>query len=462
MGEMSCRRLRVPFCLCLTLLFSVLLNFSTLSFAKDLSEQEIQEVIKESMQELFTGNDFSPELEKKQAVMKEMLKKGSLRKEALVTMIETVIVPVLNENNTSRYILKGIPERLNALLSPYIEWEEAKETVWRACSRVIPDGEQLVIKIGTLGPSGTPWLNVPETMLIPQMAKLSDNKVIVKIFGGGVMGEDTDILRKMDIGQLEGCGCTALGILAASPETSVLLLPGMFRNYDEVDHISRIFRKELDSYFMERGYILAAFIDTGFFYMFSKNKISGLADLRKQKVLTWFGSVETALCDELGVDATPVAVPEVASALSTGLADTCLAPSAWMLGMQAYQYTNYYFRPAILYSPAAAVVSVHVKDKFRERFGLTKNLADNLTEMLVYEVNILEPEWRRQSRSYEAKSLKAFELKCGMKSVELSPEDQKALEEASRAVREKLADKSFPKDLMNEMFDELDAYRAAL
>ena len=460
MGEMSFRRLRVPFCLCLTLLLLILLDFSTLSFANDLSEQETQEVIKESMQDLFTGKDFPPVLEKKQIVMREMLKNGSLRKETLTAMIEKIIVSVLNENSTSRYILKEIPERINALLSPYTEWEEMKEIVWRACSKLIADGEQLVIKMGTLAPSGTPWLNVPETILIPRMAKFSNNKVVIKIFGGGVMGEDTDILRKMDIGQLEGCGCTALGILAASPETSALLLPGMFRNYDEVDYITEKFRQRLDSYFMERGYILAAIIDTGFFCVFSKNKISGLADLKKQKVLTWFGIVETALYDELGIDATPVAVPEVASALSTGLADTCLAPSAWMLGMQAYQYTNYYIRPAMLYSPAAVVVSVQLKDRFQEKFGLSETLANNLTEMLVYEVNDLETHWRQQVRVFEEKSLKAFEVKCGMKPVQLSSEDQEILEKASLAVREKLSGKAFPKDFMEEMFEELDAYRA--
>jgi len=44
-------------------------------------------------------------------------------------------------------------------------------------------------------------------------------------------------------------------------------------------------------------------------------------------------------------------VPEVMSALSTGPADTTLAPAAWMLGMQDYQYAGYYITPPLLYSP---------------------------------------------------------------------------------------------------------------
>ena len=59
------------------------------------------------------------------------------------------------------------------------------------------------------------------------------------------MGEDTDILRKMDIGQLDSCGCTALGVLAACPDASALLLPGLFNNYDEIDYVLKKFRKRI-------------------------------------------------------------------------------------------------------------------------------------------------------------------------------------------------------------------------
>jgi len=133
------------------------------------------------------------------------------------------------------------------------------------------------------------------------------------------MGEDVDILRKMDIGQLEGCGCTALGILTACPEISALLLPGLFKNYDEVEYITEKFRKQINAYSEKRGYILAALIDTGFFNVYSKNKITCLDDLKKFRILTWIGPVETSLYKELGINATPVAVPEVVAALSTGL-----------------------------------------------------------------------------------------------------------------------------------------------
>jgi TRAP-type C4-dicarboxylate transport system substrate-binding protein len=264
----------------------------------------------------------------------------------------------------------------------------------------------------------------------------------------------------MDIGQLDGCGCTAIGLMAASPDVSVLLLPGLFRNYGEVDYITEKFRKRIDASFEQRGYILSSFIDTGNFYVFTKNKITGLADLPKQKFLTTFGDIEVALYKELGVDATPMAAPETISALSTGMANAMMAPAGWMLGIQAYQYMGYYIKPPFLYSPGAALTSIQTKERLRKRFGVSELLADNFQEMLVYEVSTLEAEWKAVSRDFETKSLQAFETKCGIKPVNLSPPDLKTLEEASLRVREQLADKVFPRDLMEDILKALEEYRA--
>ena len=417
-------------------------------------------LINESIRDLLTGQPFSPDLEKKQLVVRKMFESGLISKAECISMVEDAMLPILENCRTSRYILQDIPDRVEALLSPYMTWEEVEEVAWRVGSSLIKDGDRMLLTIGTLAPPGTPWINIPEKVLLPRIAKLSQNKVVVKVYGGGVMGEDTDILRKMDIGQLSGCGCTALGILAASPEAAALLLPGLFRNYDEVDYILKKFRKRIDRSFEDRGYILGALIDTGFFYLFTRNRVSGLADLKKQKLLTWFGEVETTFYQELGIDATPVAVPETISALSMGLADANMAPAAWMLGIQAYQYQHYFFTPPLVYSPGAILVSVATKEKLRKQFGVSETMAHNVQEMLIYEVSRLEPRWKKEVRAFEAKSLEAFQVKCGMKAVPFSAEDLKTIEQAAMRVNEKLADKVYSRSLMNDIQKALAAFRA--
>ena len=428
--------------------------------AADLSKKEIRTTVEESIKAILTGQAYTKALERNQLTLRAMFEKGSITKADLESMAEEAIIPVMERYNTSRYILKEAPARVEALLSPYMSWEEVKKITWKVGSSMIPDGEQVVLTIGTLAPPGTPWMSIPEKVLIPRMAELSNNKFIVKIYGGGIMGEDTDILRKMDIGQLDGCGCTALGILAASPDTAVFLLPGMYQNYDEIDHITAKFRKRIDQAYEKRGYILSALIDTGMFYIFSSNRITDLNDLKRLNFSTWFGDIETALYKQLGISGTPVAVPETISAFSTGMINANIAPAAWMLGMQAYQYVNYYVNQPILYSPAAVVISLQTKERMKKRFGISETFALNVQEMLIYEVSLLEKEWRELSRSYEAKCLDAFEKKCGIKAITLSDRDQQTLEKAYLNVQEELADKVYPRDLMEDIKKALAEYRA--
>ena len=437
-----------------------LIRFTDGSYAKELAEQELQETFEAIIQSIFTGKEISPAFAKKEQALKERIQAGKIPPKVMENMLEETFPSLLNGHHTSRYILQRIAEPFNTHFGSTIPPEKIMEIMWRSAFSDIKEGTSMEIKVGTLAPPGTPYLNVPETILIPRLKRLSNGKLLIKIYGSGTMGEDTDILRKMDIGQLDVCGCTALGILAAAPESALFLLPGLFRSYDEVDYIITMFRKKLDRFYEEKGYILAGIIDTGFFYLFLKNNISNLADVKQQKILTWFGIVETTLYNELGIEATPVAVPEVVSALSTGMANACLGPAAWMLGMQAYQYTNYYIKPALLYSPGAMIVSMKVKERLRKQFGLSNILADNMVELLLSEILSLEPDWQRQIRSFEEKSLKAFEVKCGMKAITLSPDDLERLDKAGSGVQKSLAGKIFPKELLNDITRALGEYRA--
>lgn len=418
-----------------------------------------KDTVVKSLEAIWTGKQFDARLKEGQQELKKMLKAGTLGRTDLREAIKTSALPMMERCVTSRYILRTAPERFNSVFAPYMKWEEALGLIWKAGLSKAKSSAPMLITVGTLAPSGTPWINVPETVTKPRIAKLSGGKVLIKIYTGGVMGEDTDILRKMDIGQLDGCGCTALGILAACPDVSVFLAPGLFKSYDEVDYIYKKFRKRIDKAFEKRNYIPVAMLDTGFFYIFSKNRITSLADVRKQKILTWFGIVETTLDNELGIKPTPVAVPEVVSALSSGLADTNISPPTWMLGMQAYQYSNYYLKPPLLYSPAAVVVSTRTRDRLQKKMGFSDALADNFMELVIHEFNVDEQYWRNQVRAYEAKCLKAFETKCGMKAITLSPADQAMIKKAAIATREKLAGKSYSKDFLNDILKALDEYR---
>ena len=435
-----------------------ILSIGRPSISTAMTPQESKAVIKQCITGMWTEDyKVTPALKKHQDALKSMLSSGSLDKGDLKNMAGDVVIDLMGQKATARYVFNQIEKPFDALFAPHLTWATVKEVIWERISASAK--EQTLITIGTLAPPGTPYVTVPETTINLHINKLTHDKIKIKIFGGGVMGEDTDILRKMDIGQLTGCGCTALGVLNAAQDMSVFTLPGLFKNYDEVDYIFKKFRKQIDKSFEEKGYLLAALIDTGFFHFYSKKKIASLEDIRKAKVLTWMGQVETTLYDNLKINPTPVAVPEVISALSTGLADTNLAPAVWMLGMQGYQYANYFLDMPILYSPAAIIVHSNIQEKMQKELGLPDTLAYSFREFFLSEFNVIEPMWRGKVREYESKALEAFQKKCGIKAMPVSEADRKTIETADIAVREQLAGKAYPRKLLEDILKALADYR---
>ncbi len=432
------------------------------AMAADKDADNFQSILQDSLTALWTGREFPVEFEQRQQAMKAMLSSGIITQEALEGMLEKAILPVLDRDRTSRYILNNVSERFNALFSPRMEWETAKTIIWRVAASPLQNKDPMIFKVGAIAPPGTPWINVPENILFPRIKRLTGGKVLIKIFGGGVMGEDSDVLKKMRDGQLDSCGCSVLGMLEASPVSCVLSLPGLFKNYEEVDYIFNTFRKTLDQAFEKNGYILCTLVDTGNLHWFSVNRVSGLAGLKIENSVYLNSAIETLFYQELGISKVePVALADVINLLSTGQASVIMAPPAWMLGMQTYQYTNFFLTPPVFYAPAAVLVNSSVRDRLRKEMGVSDTYANNVMELFVSEFNAIEPEWKELIRTYEEKSLEAFGIKCGMKAITLSPEDQNAIEMAGRAVEQKLTGKLFPKDLIDNIRKALEDFRAA-
>jgi len=83
----------------------------------------------------------------------------------------------------------------------------------------------------------------------------------------------------------------------------------------------------------------------------------------------------------------------------------------------------------------------------------------NIQELIVLELKLIEPVWKKRGRIYEKKSLQAFESKCGIQPVTLSPEDRKGFEAAARRTQAKLADENYPRELLNDVLNALEKHR---
>jgi len=425
------------------------------SYAAKMAEEQIRNIVATSVQLLMKNEEPTAEQGRKIQDLKEMVDQGSIGKKQIGQIAKDQFYAGMEKYKMSRYEIGNMLKRVPELL-PSVTGEEVHQILWGKVIQMLE--VPFVLKTGTLAPQGTPWIIFPETVLNKHLNKISKGKLITKVYPGGVMGEDIDILRKMDMGQLDGCGCSALGTFKAIPELAVFSLPRLFRNYDEIDHIFKTFRKEIDAAAEEKGYLIDFLIDTGFSYIWLGNEANNLDELRKQKMLTWMGDVETTTFEELKIRPIPIPVPEVVASLNTGLINANVGPAPWVLGTQAYLQYKYYIVQPLSYSPA---VQIYTRKNFEDRFRgkYPDALIQNFIELRIYEIRTLEREYiDKNLRPYEAKCLAAFQ-KQGIKPIKLSDKDMAEIDAASKRVWEKLADKVYSKVFLDKILKELENYR---
>jgi TRAP-type C4-dicarboxylate transport system substrate-binding protein len=135
-----------------------------------------------------------------------------------------------------------------------------------------------VIKIATLAPEGSAWIQTLNE-LNAEVMKKTDNGVQFKIYAGGILGDEKDMVRKMHIGQIQGAVLTSAGLSGIFSEMDVFQIPFLFENYDEVDYVvgkmDTFFRKG----FEDKGYTLLAWSEGGFVYLMSTIPASTMGEM---------------------------------------------------------------------------------------------------------------------------------------------------------------------------------------
>ncbi|MEO1576979.1 MAG: TRAP transporter substrate-binding protein DctP, partial [Pseudomonadota bacterium] len=86
-----------------------------------------------------------------------------------------------------------------------------------AAFSLVPAASALDIKIATVAPEGSSWMNQMRAGA-KEIAQRTDSRVKIKFYGGGVMGNDKKVLRKMRIGQLHGGAFTASSLAERYPD----------------------------------------------------------------------------------------------------------------------------------------------------------------------------------------------------------------------------------------------------
>lgn len=186
--------------------------------------------------------------------------------------------------------------------------------------------QPLLVKMGTVAPEGSPWHQILQQMG-QQWQKISGGKVTLRIYPGGVLGDEPDMITKMRIGQLQAVALSGSGLARLEPAVSCLQIPMMIESYEELDYVRDRIAPRLDKLIDEKGYVVLTWGDAGWVHFFTKTPARRLDDIRRLKLFTMAGDAEALeLYQSAGFRPVPLATTDMMPALQTGLIEAFDVP----------------------------------------------------------------------------------------------------------------------------------------
>ena len=306
----------------------------------------------------------------------------------------------------------------------------------------------LEIKIATLAPEGSSWINTFHSIDAAVREKTAE-QVGFKFYPGGVLGDEKDMLRKMHIGQIQGAALTSAGLSAIFSEMDVFQIPFLFESHHEVDYVTEEMTAFFQKGFDENGYILLGWSEGGFVRLMSTTPVATLDDLRKVKVWTWADSPMTkVIFDQANVSAIPLSVPDVLVGLQTGLVDVVYAPPSGAIALQWFTKTKYMTDVNLIYLIGGLVMQKKVFNK------ISPDHQKILLETCRNQMNELKTTVRKENRE----AIQVM-VKHGVKIITPTPAQVADFKKVSDQAMQRLEGKSFSKKIRDEVISKIETYR---
>jgi len=304
------------------------------------------------------------------------------------------------------------------------------------------------VKIATLAPEGSPWLQT-FNQVNAELQKKTNNQIQLKIYPGGVMGDEKDMLRKMYIEQIHGAVLTSSTLAMIFPDIRVFQVPFLFQTSDEVDYVlkkmDRFFRKGIN----EKGFRIMGWSEGGFVHMMSTTPVDTLDKLKKVKVWIWEDApMAQAIFDEAGVSAIPLSVPDVLVGLQTGLVDVVYAPPSGAIALQWFTKTKFMNDVPLIYLMGGIVI----KNSFMKKLSPAQQ--DLLEESFSRHMDGLQAMVRRQNED----AMKVM-VDYGVKILTVPDDEVRQFKDLSAKALQKMSADSFSPQTLSDLKEHLAVYR---
>lgn len=234
-----------------------------------------------------------------------------------------------------------------------------------------------LFKIATLSPDGSVWMQKMKEGA-SELAQKTNNRVRIKYYPGGVMGDDKAVLRKIRIGQLHGGALVGGSLSKFYSDNQIYSLPLTFRSFEEIDYVRKHLDQKIVDGLEKGGFVIFGIAEGGFAYVMSKEPIRTVDEMRRQRV--WIPDNDSMILESVkAFDITPIPLPiaDVRAGLQTGLINTVTIPPIGAVALQWHTQIKYLMNEPFLYIYGVLAIDIKVFKKispedqamFREIMG---------------------------------------------------------------------------------------------
>jgi TRAP-type C4-dicarboxylate transport system substrate-binding protein len=307
----------------------------------------------------------------------------------------------------------------------------------------------LTVKLATLAPDDSIWhRHLKETA--EAWSKATGGAVTMRIYPGGVAGNEGDMIRKVRIGQLHGAMITAVGLREITPEAQGIMLPGIIGTGEELDYVMEHMAPRFEKLVLDKGFVVIDWGEAGWVHFFGQKPVRTPEDQKKLKIFAWAGDPGALKAyQSLGFNPVVISSTDLLPSLQTGLIQSFNGSALTALSIGAYQYARYMTRSTWGVIIGATVVNKSTWDKVPEaqRPTLLKLARDGARKLQL------------EVRKKEDEAIEAMK-KNGLTVMEQTPEEMAAWEKAQEKTWVLTRDVSVPGAIIDEIKKHRDEFRA--
>ncbi len=271
------------------------------------------------------------------------------------------------------------------------------------------------------------------------------------VYADSSQGGETELARRMRIGQLQGALLSVVGLKEIEPSISALQsMPLLFKNWEEVDHVREKMRPGMEKKFLEKGFIVLAWGDAGWVRFFSKEPAFKPDDYKKMKFFSWGGEPEQQeIMKNLGYTPVPLETTDILPSIQTGMISVVPSTPYFAMASQIYNTANNMLE--INWAPVVGALVI-TKKAWDEMSPATQEAVRVAGEKAGDQLRI-------KARLEVEEAVEAMK-KRGLVVNKPNPEQMKEWNNLAVSLYPKIRGTMVPAETFDEVFKHLNAFRA--